>query len=166
MGGEKKMTLLRDIIAPPLLALLLLAGGSLAAQGVLQSRGGPKAKEILLQTGLEIRSANQILFEEKTYRILYDYSIAYLDSMIAFDFMPDYNLSGLIGILQHLPPDVEIQKIWFSYNSVSFQVSGSSVQQLVLFQEYLQNCEQYSTIFFYPDSASNDPFSGEFCCYL
>ena len=119
-----------------------------------------------MQTGEEIRSANQLLFEKKTYQIICDYSIAFLDSAIAFDFLPNYDIGGLWGLIQHLPRNVQIEKIWFSYNAVSFSVSTDSPQQLMVLLEYLQSSEQYSTVFFYPDSQSSSPYAGEFCCYF
>lgn len=85
-------------------ALVLLWSGSLCANALLDSHGGPKAKEILLQTGEEIRSANQLLFEKKTYQIIYDYSIAFLDSAIAFDFLPTYDIDGLWGLIPAFAP--------------------------------------------------------------
>ena len=166
MAEKRKLPFWLRILLPPVLALALLWSGSLCANALLDSHGGPKAKEILLQTGEEIRSANQLLFEKRTYQIIYDYSIAFLDSAIAFDFLPTYDIDGLWGLIQHLPRDMQIEKIWFSYNAVSFSVSTDSAQALLSFLEYLQNCEQYSTVFFYPDSQSSSPFVGEFCCYF
>ena len=74
--------------------------------------------------------------------------------------------AGLWGLIQHLPRNVQIEKIWFSYNAVSFSVSTDSPQQLMVLLEYLQSSEQYSTVFFYPDSQSSSPYAGEFCCYF
>ena len=166
MVQKRKLPFYLRILLPLLLALALLWGGSFCANTLLDSQSGPKAKQILLQTGEEIRSANQLLFEKKTYRIIYDYSIAFLDSAIAFDFLPNYDLRGLWGLIQHLPHNVQIEKIRFSHHAVSFSVSTDSPQQLKTLLEYLQNCEQYSTVFFYPDSQSSSAFSGEFCCYF
>ena len=149
MAQKRKLPFLLRILLPPVLALAVLWGGSFCANALLDSQGGPKAKELLLQTGEEIRSANQLLFEKKTYQIICDYSIAFLDSAIAFDFLPNYDIGGLWGLIQHLPRNVQIEKIWFSYNAVSFSVSTDSPQQLMVLLEYLQSSEQYSTVFFY-----------------
>ncbi len=154
------------VFFPPVLALAIIWGGGVCANALLASQGGPKAKEMILQTGQEIRSANQLLFEKRTYRIFYDYSIAFLDSAIAFDFFPNYDPAGLWKLIQHLPQQVQVEKILFSYNSVSFFIATDSPQQLLALLEYLQNCEQYSAVFFYPDTLSSVPFSGEFCCYF
>ncbi|MDD3193780.1 MAG: hypothetical protein PHE47_08030 [Oscillospiraceae bacterium] len=164
MPAQKKVPAWLHVILPPVLALALLWGGSFCASALLDSQGGPKAKEILLHTGEEIRSANQLFFEQKTYQIIYDYSIAFLDSAIAFDFVPDYDVNGLWGLIQHLPPDVQLEKIWFSHHSVSFSVHTDSPPQLVAFLEYLQNCEQYSAVSFSPNVQSSYPSAGEFCC--
>lgn len=166
MAQKRKLPFLLRILLPPVLALAVLWGGSFCANALLDSQGGPKAKELLLQTGEEIRSANQLLFEKKTYQIICDYSIAFLDSAIAFDFLPNYDIGGLWGLIQHLPRNVQIEKIWFSYNAVSFSFSTDSPQQLMVLLEYLQSSEQYSTVFFYPDSQSCSPYAGEFCCYF
>ncbi len=44
---------------------LCFGAAAFCANALLDSQGGPKAKELLLQTGEEIRSANQLLFEKK-----------------------------------------------------------------------------------------------------
>lgn len=80
----------------------------------------PRPRKSFCRPAEEIRSANQLLFEKKTYQIIYDYSIAFLDSAIAFDFLPTYDIDGLWGLIQHLPRDMQIEKIWFSYNAVVF----------------------------------------------
>ena len=79
MAQKRKLPFLLRILLPPVLALAVLWGGSFCANALLDSQGGPKAKELLLQTGEEIRSANQLLFEKKTYQIICDYSIAFLE---------------------------------------------------------------------------------------
>lgn len=154
------------IFFPPVLALAIIWSGGICANALLASQGGPKAKEMLLQTGEEIRSANQLLFEKRTYRIFYDYSIAFLDSAIAFDFFPNYDAVGLWNLIQHLPREVQVEKILFSYNAVSFFIAADSPKHLLTLLEYLQNCEQYSAVFFYPDTLSAASFAGEFCCYF
>ena len=65
MAQKRKLPFLLRILLPPVLALAVLWGGSFCANALLDSQGGPKAKELLLQTGEEIRSANQLLFEKK-----------------------------------------------------------------------------------------------------
>ncbi len=166
MGGRRLEKKWSRIFFPPLLALAVIWCGGFCANALLASQGGPRAKQMILQTGQEIRSANQLLFEKKTYRIFYDYSIAFLDSAIAFDFFPNYDAAGLWSLIQHLPPQVQVEKIHFSYNAVSYFIATDSPAQLLTLLEYLQNCEQYSAVFFYPDSLSSAPFAGEFCCYF
>lgn len=166
MSGKKIEKGWSRILFPPILALAIIWSGGICANMLLASRSGPKAKEMILQTGEEIRSANQLLFEKRTYQIFYDYSIAFLDSAIAFDFFPNYDAAGLWNFIQHLPQEVQVEKILFSYNAVSFFVTTDSPQQLLSLLEYLQNCEQYSAVFFYPDTLSPSPFAGEFCCYF
>ena len=88
MAEKRKLPFWLRILLPPVLALVLLWSGSLCANALLDSHGGPKAKEILLQTGEEIRSANQLLFEKKTYQIIYDYSIAFWTARSPLIFCP------------------------------------------------------------------------------
>ena len=166
MSDREKGRIWPRIFFPPVLALAIIWSGSICAHALLASRGGPKAKEMILQTGEEIRSANQLLFEKRTYQIFYNYSIAFLDSAIAFDFFPNYDAGGLWNFIQHLPQDVQVEKIWLSYNAVSFFISSDSPQQLLMLLEYLQNCEQYSAVFLYTDTVSDAPIAGEFCCYF
>lgn len=95
MAQKRKLPFLLRILLPPVLALAVLWGAAFAQMLWLDSQGGPKAKELLLQTlDEEIRSTNQLLFEKKTYQIICDYSIALLDSAIAFDFLPNYDIGG------------------------------------------------------------------------
>lgn len=88
MAQKRKLPFLLRILLPPVLALAVLWGGSFCATALLDSQGGPKAKELLLQTGEEIRSANQLLFEKKTYQIICDYSIAFWSVPLPLTFCP------------------------------------------------------------------------------
>lgn len=153
-------------LLPVLLAAVLLFAGVFCAELLLNGQGGPAAKEMILQTGQEIRNANELLFEKKTYRIIYDYGVALLDSAIAFDFLPQVRPASLVGLLQNLPKNIEIQNIWFTFNSINFQVYSTTPEALLFLQNYLTNCEQYSSILFSPDAETETGFSGSFCCYF
>ena len=153
--------LCQKAIFPPLLALALLWSGSWCGTALLESRGGPKAKEMILYTTEEIRSANQVFFEKKTYQILYDYAVAFLDSAIAFDFVPEFHAASLWGLILHLPQGVQITHIQFSQHAMHLSVSAESPQQLVSLMEYLQNCEQYADVSFSPDPDASHAYAGD-----
>lgn len=163
---KRYLDLVLRAVLPVLLAVLLMIAGVFCARLFLDSQGGPAAKEILVQTGREIRTANQILFEQKTYQIVYDYFVAFLDSAIAFDFVPNFNIGGLISLVQHTPAEIEIRQILFTHDYICLEINATSAQQLLVFQEYLTNCEHYSSIYFDPNSDSDLPYAGSFYCHF
>ncbi len=163
LKGKKIPPWLINVLAP-VLATVLLWIGCTGADALLSSRGGPKTKEFLNQTEEEIRATNRFLLEKKTYQIIYDYTISFLDSTIAFDFVPSFDVKGLYNLIRYLPQGAQVNKIEFTNDAVNYYICCQSSEELIETWTLLRNCEQYSSVSFSPAQTEVEKYSGVFCC--